>query len=80
MLRLYCCSDTCVHFKLQEGKKPEDVKQALREKNINVSISPANSTLLDFSQRGLTQVLRASVHYYNTEEEVHRFIEALKTL
>lgn len=63
-----------------EGKRPEDVKQALKEKNINVSISPANSTLLDFSQRGLTQVLRASVHYYNTEEEVHRFIEALKTL
>jgi cysteine desulfurase/selenocysteine lyase len=80
MLRPYCRSDTCVYFLLQEGKRPEDVKQALREKNINVSISPANSTLLDFSQRGLTQVLRASVHYYNTEEEVHRFIEALKTL
>ncbi|KAA6422013.1 MAG: aminotransferase class V [Trebouxia sp. A1-2] len=63
-----------------EGKRPEDVKQELREKNINVSISPANSTLLDFSQRGLTKVLRASVHYYNTEEEVHRFIKTLKSL
>ena len=79
-LRPHCCSATYVCSKLQEGKRPEDVKQALKEKNINVSISPANSTLLDFSQRGLTQVLRASVHYYNTEEEVHRFIEALKTL
>ncbi|DBA75470.1 TPA: hypothetical protein ACH3X1_010723 [Trebouxia sp. C0004] len=63
-----------------EGKRPEDVKQALGEEKINVSISPANSTLLDFSQRGLTKVLRASVHYYNTEEEVHRFLEALKPL
>jgi cysteine desulfurase/selenocysteine lyase len=71
---------THMYASLQEGKKPEDVKQALGEENINVSISPANSTLLDFSQRDLTKVLQASVHYYNTEEEVHTFIEALKSL
>lgn len=67
-------------IKVQEGKAPEDVKQALAKKSINVSVSPANSTWLDFSQRGLDNVVRASVHYYNTEEEVHRFIAALKGL
>ena len=54
--------------------------EALRAHGINVSVSPAQSTLLDFSARGLDNVVRASVHYYNTEEEVHRFIAALKSL
>ena len=67
-------------IKVQEGRAPEDVKQALVKKSINFSVSPANSTWLDFSQRGLDSVVRASVHYYNTEEEVHRFIAALKVL
>ena len=65
---------------LQDGKEPEDVKQRLAAQNMNVSISPAQSTLLDFSQRGLDKVLRASVHYYNTEDEVHRFVAALKSM
>lgn len=63
-----------------DGKEPEDVKEKLAEQQMNVSISPAQSTLLDFSQRGLDKVLRASVHYYNTEDEVHRFVAALKSV
>lgn len=63
---------------LQDGKAPEAVKDSLAQKGINISISPANSTLLDFSNRGLDKVLRASVHYYNTEDEVVRFVQALQ--
>ena len=63
---------------MQEGKVPEAIKEALSRRGINVSISPANSTLLDFSARGLDNVLRASVHYYNTEQEVYKFVKALK--
>ncbi|KAL3143663.1 hypothetical protein ABBQ38_002458 [Trebouxia sp. C0009 RCD-2024] len=61
-----------------DGKAPEAVKDALAQKGINISISPANSTLLDFSRRGLDKVLRASVHYYNTEEEVAHFVQTLQ--
>ena len=65
---------------IQDGKTPEDVKEDLMKKNINVSISAIGSTRLDFSDRGLDKVLRASVHYYNTEEEVERFLQVLKDL
>jgi len=48
------------------------------EHRINVSVSAASSTLLDMSERGLDAVLRASVHYYNTESELERFVAALQ--
>ena len=48
------------------------VKAALRAARINVTISPARGTLLDMRARGLSEVVRASVHYYNTDEEVER--------
>ena len=65
---------------LQDGRAPEAIKEALAQKSINVSVSPANSTLLDFSDRGLHNVVRASVHYYNTENEVDRFVQALQDI
>src|SRR5207245_1885355 len=46
------------------------VKAALRAASINVTVSPARGTLLDMRARGLSEVLRASVHYYNTDEEI----------
>lgn len=57
-----------------------DIKTELREHGINVSTSPVSSTLLDMQQRGLTNVVRASVHYYNTEDEVRQFCEAVGNL
>lgn len=48
---------------------------------INISVAPAEWTLLDYTKRGLDKkTLRASVHYYNTEEEIDRFIAALQKL
>ena len=51
-----------------------DLKETLREKNVNVSVSTPPSTLLDATARDLPPLVRASVHYYNTEEEVDRFV------
>ncbi|HEV8586289.1 MAG TPA: aminotransferase class V-fold PLP-dependent enzyme [Methylomirabilota bacterium] len=50
------------------------VKDALRAARINVTVSPARGTLLDMRARGLADVVRASVHYYNTDEEIARLV------
>ena len=48
------------------------VKATLRAARINVTVSPARGTLIDMRARGLSEVVRASVHYYNTDEEIDR--------
>ena len=53
------------------------VQAALERRHINVSVSRVGSTRLDFERRGLTEVLRASVHVFNTEQEIGRFLEAV---
>jgi selenocysteine lyase/cysteine desulfurase len=53
------------------------IKNKLAEKNINVSVGLAKSTLYYMSKHQLTAVVRASIHYYNTEEEIDIFGEAL---
>jgi cysteine desulfurase / selenocysteine lyase len=56
------------------------VKTALRAASINVHVSPARGTLLDMRARGLSELVRASVHYYNTEGEVDRLVHELARL
>ncbi len=56
------------------------VKAALRAASINVTVSPARGTLLDMRARGLSEVLRASVHYYNTDEEIDRLVAEVARL
>ncbi len=68
-----------VSFSL-EGKDPLRVKKELSQRKMNVSVSYKTSTFWDMEERGLGDVLRASVHYYNTEEEVLSFIDLLKGL
>lgn len=63
-----------------EDKAPEEIQQALSQQQINVSVSEKSSTLLDMEARGLEHLVRASVHYYNSEEEVERFCRAVETL
>ena len=60
-----------------EGHSAGDVHRQLAERKINVSTSTVGSTRLDMEERGLREVVRASVHYYNSENEVERFGEAI---
>jgi cysteine desulfurase/selenocysteine lyase len=60
-----------------EGRKPEEIKSALARQRINVTVTDATATRLDMEARGLLSMVRASVHYYNTEEEIERFCTAL---
>ena len=60
-----------------DDRKAVDVAQALRARRINTSVSAPSSTLLDATARKLPDVVRASVHYYNTEDEVARFAAAV---
>ena len=63
-----------------EGKDPDEIQHELAQQNINVSVTTRSSTLLDMEARGFTNLVRASVHYYNTEEEVERFCERVAGL
>jgi selenocysteine lyase/cysteine desulfurase len=63
-----------------DGHEPIDIKESVAAKRINVSASRRPSTLLDMTDRGLDSVVRASVHYYNTEDEVDRLLSAVAAL
>jgi cysteine desulfurase / selenocysteine lyase len=62
-----------------DGRAPEEIRKQLAASRINVSVSDPASTLLDMRTRGIEGLVRASVHYYNTEEEVERFRATLRT-
>ena len=62
------------------GTEHVALKQQLRDQGINVSVSTQFSSRLDLKGRGLKDVMRASVHVYNTDEELDRFVAALRPL
>jgi selenocysteine lyase/cysteine desulfurase len=58
-------------------KAATELQQLFAGACINVSVSSGSGTLRSFQQRGLDEVLRASVHYFNTESEIDVFIDKL---
>lgn len=60
-----------------DGISAEEVKQYLRKREVNVSVSTRSSTLIDMERRNLQECVRASVHYYNTEEEIDKLVDLL---
>jgi cysteine desulfurase / selenocysteine lyase len=59
---------------------PDEVKRRLRDDGINVSVTRRASTRLDMEARDLTEMVRASVHYYNDDTEIDRLCAALREL
>lgn len=57
----------------------DDLRLALRlgDRPVNVSVSRRPSTRVDFEERGLEEVVRASVHYYNSQGDLESFVRRL---
>jgi len=62
------------------GAPAATITKMLRAASINVHVSPARGTLLDMRARGLHELVRASVHYFNTEDELDRLAGELARL
>jgi selenocysteine lyase/cysteine desulfurase len=57
-----------------------EVMQWLQANGIAVRTIVRSSTRIDMEQRGLNELVRASVHYYNTEAEVERLCAVLRAI
>jgi cysteine desulfurase / selenocysteine lyase len=63
---------------LKDGETPDQTRKRLHGQKMNVHVSRSpHVPALDLATRGLDAVVRASVHYYNDEAEVERFVRAV---
>jgi cysteine desulfurase len=63
-----------------EGVPAEAVRDALAVRGITVSVSSRSSTLLDMTDRGLDALVRASPHYFVSEEQLEQAASAVSAL
>lgn len=65
---------------ISEKNDAEDIMKFLSKNKVNVSVIVAGSSLFDLQNRNIIEAVRASVHYYNTIDEVDKFISLLEKL
>lgn len=63
-----------------DGVDSAEVQHALRAEQINTSVTALTSAMLDFPERGLGDLVRSSVHYFNTTEEIDRLTAVVERL
>jgi cysteine desulfurase / selenocysteine lyase len=61
-----------------DGVSAERLFAGLGTQAINVDVSTPEDTRIDFEARSLEPMIRASVHYFNTEDEIARFCAAVE--
>jgi len=61
----------------KSGETAEALHRRLHNRGINSSIVRRSGALLDFELRELGDINRASVHYYNTDDEIARFCQVV---
>ena len=60
-----------------DGHDSHRIAEELRATGINVSVPVVGHARWDLEPRGLPSLVRASVHYYNTDDEIDRLCDAL---
>jgi cysteine desulfurase / selenocysteine lyase len=63
-----------------DGIDAREIQRVLTAHAMNVTVSSVASTRFDMEARGLAEVVRASVHYYNDDAEVDRFVAAVRDI
>lgn len=63
-----------------EQRAADRLQQQLALRQINTSVVPFSANPLSSTSRGHPTLLRASLHYFNTSEEIERFTIELKRL
>lgn len=61
-----------------DGMRADDVRARVAAAGVNVSVTRISSAQLDYGVRGLTEVVRASPHYYTSDDELDRLLAALR--
>ena len=57
-----------------------EVTRRLAVEKINVKASPGRQSRYDMDARGLDGVVRASIHYYNSESELDRLVDLVSDM
>ncbi len=63
-----------------DGVEAAEAERRLVAQGINTASSTVFSTRLDMEARAVPTLMRASVHYYNTDDEIERFCAAVDAL
>jgi cysteine desulfurase / selenocysteine lyase len=62
------------------GRSADEVRGALAAQRVNVSVTDATAARLDLDGRGIAELVRASVHYYNSDDELGKLVECVAGL
>jgi selenocysteine lyase/cysteine desulfurase len=62
------------------GWDARELSKLLRTRGINSSASLREYAVIDMEEKGVATALRFSPHYYNTEDEIDRAVEQLKSV